>query len=205
MRTGRFGEQQTHGVTLVSERGLNSNEDISELLSVYNKVLSIRVQVSGCGSPVLLEVLSVRSQLVVFFGTHAVSNIELGRGNPSFRVVQDRLHDCFLIQWCISNIISLRLHLSQDSLDGIKHIEVCGSSYVTLIRGEREDGNCNLLVLCRLGSKGGPLHCAVCQQIYTVGKRNTASGSTFTSSKDNGLNCSINFREGYLQGNLHRV
>mmetsp|Transcript_23287 Transcript_23287/g.34499 ORF Transcript_23287/g.34499 Transcript_23287/m.34499 type:complete len:212 (+) Transcript_23287:2371-3006(+) len=205
VRTGGFSKQQTHGISLISERRLNSDENISKLLSVNNKVLSVRVQVSWSRSPVLLEVLSIRSQIVILFSAHAVCNIELGRGNLCLGIVQNGLHDSLLLQGCISDIISLGLHLLQDCLDGVKHIKVSSSSYITLIRGEGEDGDGNLLVLSRLGSKSSPLQCTVGQQVHTVSKGNTASGGTLTSSKDNRLNGSINLRKGNLQCYLNRM
>ena len=57
---GRLGEQETHWISFVSERRLNTNKDVSELLSVYYKVLSIGVEISWCWSPVLLELSGVR-------------------------------------------------------------------------------------------------------------------------------------------------
>ncbi|KAJ0742945.1 hypothetical protein HanPI659440_Chr10g0369961 [Helianthus annuus] len=53
MWTSGFGEKQPHGITLVPESGLDTDEHISILFPVNQKVLTIGVQVPWWLSPVL--------------------------------------------------------------------------------------------------------------------------------------------------------
>mmetsp|Transcript_2297 Transcript_2297/g.5224 ORF Transcript_2297/g.5224 Transcript_2297/m.5224 type:complete len:337 (-) Transcript_2297:1170-2180(-) len=205
MGTCRLREEKTHGISLVSERGLHSDEDISKLLSVNNEVLSIRVEVPRCRSPVLLQVLGVGSELVVFIGTHTVGDVKLRRADSGLRIIQHRLHDSLLIIGSISNIVSLLLQLLENSFDGVKDVKVSSGSDVTLVRGERENGDGNLLLLVLLGAQVGPLHRTVGKQVDTVGERNTTSSGTFTSSVNDGLNGTVNLGQGDLECNLDRM
>mmetsp|Transcript_5420 Transcript_5420/g.10969 ORF Transcript_5420/g.10969 Transcript_5420/m.10969 type:complete len:244 (+) Transcript_5420:726-1457(+) len=205
MRTGRLGEKKSHWVTLVSERRLDSDENIAELLSVDNKVLSIRVQVSRGRSPVLFQVSGVRSEFIVLVRAHSVCHIQLGRGNSCLGIVQDCFHDGFLGVWSVSDIISFRFQLLQNSLNRVEDIKVCGSSNVTLIWWEREDSDGNFLVLLLLSAKVGPLQSTISEKVDTVSQGNTSSGGTFTSSIDNGLNGTVNLRKRNLKCNLDGV
>mmetsp|Transcript_13345 Transcript_13345/g.28290 ORF Transcript_13345/g.28290 Transcript_13345/m.28290 type:complete len:220 (+) Transcript_13345:1037-1696(+) len=191
VRTGGLGEEKTHGISLVPERGLHSNENVSELLSVDNEVLPIRVEVSGGGSPVLFQVLGVRSELVVLIGIHAVRDVKLGRVDTGLGVVENRFHDGLLLGGSITDIISLGLKLLEYGLDRVEDIEVGGSSNIALVRGEGEDGDGNLLIGVLLGSQAGPLHGTVGEKVDTVGKGNATSGGTLTSSVDDGFDGSV--------------
>mmetsp|Transcript_25798 Transcript_25798/g.39636 ORF Transcript_25798/g.39636 Transcript_25798/m.39636 type:complete len:462 (+) Transcript_25798:2288-3673(+) len=205
VRAGRLSKQQTHGISLVTERRLDTNENISKLFSVNNEVGSVRVQVSRGRSPVLLKVGGVRSELIVFVSAHAVGNIKFGGGNLSLGVIEDGLHDGFLVHGGITDIISVGLELLQNSLDGVKHIKVGGSSNITLVRGEGEDGDSNLLIGDRLSTKVRPLHGTVSEEVDTVSKGDTATGGTLTSGVNDGLNGTIDFRKRNLQCNLDRM
>mmetsp|Transcript_6591 Transcript_6591/g.14018 ORF Transcript_6591/g.14018 Transcript_6591/m.14018 type:complete len:1056 (+) Transcript_6591:730-3897(+) len=205
VRTGGLGKQQSHGISLVTERRLDSNEDVSELLSVDNKVLAIGVKVSWSRAPVLFEVSGIRGEVVVFLGAHSVLYVELGGRDLGLRVIEDGFHDFFLGLRGLTNVVSLRLELLQNSLDGVKDIQVGGGSNVTLIGGEGEDGDGNLLVLLFLVLEVGPLQRAFGEKVDAIGQGDGSSGSTLTSGKDDGLNGSINLRKGNLEGDLDRM
>mmetsp|Transcript_25951 Transcript_25951/g.55789 ORF Transcript_25951/g.55789 Transcript_25951/m.55789 type:complete len:492 (-) Transcript_25951:760-2235(-) len=205
MRTGRLSEEKTHRIPLVSEGRLHTNEDISELLSVDNKVLSIRVEVTRGRSPVLLKVLGIRSFVVVFLSAHAVSNIQLGGVDTRLRIIQDTLHDGLFSRRCFSNIITLSLELFQYSLDGVKHVKVSGSSHITLVRGEGKDGNGNLLLLILLHAKVTPLQGTIGKKVDTIGQWNRSSSGSLTSSVNDGFNSTIDLRQRNLKRNLDRM
>mmetsp|Transcript_11276 Transcript_11276/g.23077 ORF Transcript_11276/g.23077 Transcript_11276/m.23077 type:complete len:232 (-) Transcript_11276:1381-2076(-) len=205
VRTGRLGEKETHRITFVSEGWLNTNENVSEFLSVHKQVLTVRIQVSGSRTPVLFKIGSIRGQFIVLIRSHAVSNVEVGGRNLGFRIVHDSGHDGFLFKRSITDIVTLRLELLEDGLDGIKDIQVSGSTDITLIRRKGEDCDGNLLVCLGLGAQVGPLHGTVRKKVDAVGKRDTASSSTFTSSVNDGFDGTVNFGQRHLQSNLDRM
>ena len=105
VRTGGLGEKQPHGVTLVPERRLDTDEDISKLLPVNDQVLAIGVKVSRRRAPVFFQILCVRGKFVVFLSGHAVLDVQFGGVDTSFRVVQDTFHDLLLGVGGISDVI----------------------------------------------------------------------------------------------------
>ena len=206
VRTGRLGKEQTHRITLVTERRLDANEHITELLSIHKQILAVRVEVAGSGTPVLLEVLRVRGELIVLIGIHAVGNVEVGRRDLGLGIIEDLRHDGLLaVQGGIANVVSLLLELLEHGLDGIEHIKVGGGTDIALVRGEGEDGNGNLLVLLGLVAELGPLEGTVGEEVDTVGQRDTAAGGTLTSGVDNGLDGTIDLGKRHLKGDLDGV
>mmetsp|Transcript_30830 Transcript_30830/g.60333 ORF Transcript_30830/g.60333 Transcript_30830/m.60333 type:complete len:829 (-) Transcript_30830:742-3228(-) len=77
---GRLGEEEAHGVALVTEGGLDADEDVAELLTVHEQVLAVGVEVAGRRAPVVLEVLRVGGQLAILVHVHAVGHVELRGG-----------------------------------------------------------------------------------------------------------------------------
>ncbi len=78
VETGRLGEEQSHLIVFVPEGGMDADEDVPELLAVDDEVLPVGVEVAGRRSPILLQVLRVRGELVVLVGAHAVGDVQLG-------------------------------------------------------------------------------------------------------------------------------
>ena len=72
-----IGLENLHKVGIL-EGLLHSDEHISELLSVNNQVLTVRVQISRGRTPVLLKILDVRGLVVRLLSAHAGRYVELG-------------------------------------------------------------------------------------------------------------------------------
>jgi magnesium chelatase subunit H len=131
------------------------------------------------------------SEFIVFISVHAIFDIELGRIDSCLRIVKNSLHNSFLGVGSITDIVSLRLELLEHSLDRVKDVKVGGGTNITLIRGEGEDGDGNVLILLRLGTQSRPLHSTVGKKVDTVGRGNTTSGGTLTSSVNDRLDGTI--------------
>ena len=199
---GGLGKKESHGVSLVPERRLDTDEDISELLSVDDEVLAVRVEVSRRRAPVLLKILGVWRQLVVLVSVHSVGDVELWRVDASLGIVEHALHDEFLRVRGVSDVVSFGLELLKHGLDRVEDVEVSGSAHVALVRREGEDGNGDVLVGILLGAKGAPLHGTVGEEVDAVGKRNRAAGGSLAAGVDDGLNGSVNLRQRDLESDL---
>lgn len=67
---------------LVSEGGLDADEDVAELAPEHEEVLAVRVEVAGSLAPVLDEVPGVGGELLVLLDRHAVLHVHLGGVDP---------------------------------------------------------------------------------------------------------------------------
>ena len=86
---GGFAKEQAHGVAFITKGGLYAYKDVSILLTVNEQVLSIRVQMSGGGSPLLDNAIDIGSIGFIFGNRHLIGNIQFRAANHGFRVVQN--------------------------------------------------------------------------------------------------------------------
>ncbi len=68
-------------------------------------------------------------------------------------LVEHALHDGLLGIGSVANVVPLLLQLLQHRLDGVEHIQVRGRADVSLVGGEGEDGDRDLLFLVLLVAK----------------------------------------------------
>mmetsp|Transcript_64887 Transcript_64887/g.107630 ORF Transcript_64887/g.107630 Transcript_64887/m.107630 type:complete len:271 (+) Transcript_64887:2407-3219(+) len=205
VRAGRLREQQTHGITLVTESGLNTHEEVTELLPVHQHVLAISVQVSWWWSPALMQPILVWGELLVLRQWHAVSHVQLGAGILGFTVVHNHLkHLAGRFRQTV-NGVALPLHLLGQLEQTAKHIQVRSRTNVALIWRETEDGDGQLLILLGGGAELGPLHHTANDGLSAVLQSVGLTGVAVTSRHDHGLNGTVQLRNGDLKCNLHRV
>mmetsp|Transcript_3128 Transcript_3128/g.3526 ORF Transcript_3128/g.3526 Transcript_3128/m.3526 type:complete len:312 (+) Transcript_3128:975-1910(+) len=203
MRTGRFRKQQAHGIPFIAKGGLDTNKNIAKFLAIHDEILTITVEIAGCGSPILFEILGVRCQVIIFFGTHLVFNIEFRTTDACFGIIQDGFHNFFFRVGSLTNIIPFRFQLSQHRLNGIKDIEVGGRTDIPFVGGKRKDGDSNLLVLLFLVFEIRPFEGTIRQQIDTIRERYRSTGGAIPTGKNNRFNGTINFGQGDLQCDLN--
>mmetsp|Transcript_38127 Transcript_38127/g.78203 ORF Transcript_38127/g.78203 Transcript_38127/m.78203 type:complete len:557 (+) Transcript_38127:2459-4129(+) len=200
-----LGEEQAHGIALVAERRLHTDEDIAELLAVDQQVQAIRVELPGGLAPVLLELAGVGSELLVLVNVHLVLDVEVGRAHAGLLVVEHRVHDALSCVGHVANVVALPLELLAHRQDGSEDIEVGGRADVALVGGEGEDGDGELLVLVLLHAQVRPLERAVREQVDAVRKGDSAPGQSVTSAVDDGLDGAVDLRQRHLQCNLDGV
>mmetsp|Transcript_12457 Transcript_12457/g.34666 ORF Transcript_12457/g.34666 Transcript_12457/m.34666 type:complete len:540 (-) Transcript_12457:608-2227(-) len=205
MRAGRFGEEEPHWITLVSKGRLDPNENVSELLSKDEQVLSVGVEGSRGRAPVLLQRLLVQAKLLVLWDGHLVRHIEVLAVVPGLRVVQDGLHELLVRLGELANIVALVLETLQDLVDGSEDVEVRRGTHVALVRREAEDRDADLLVPHLLLPELRPLDGPVTHGLDPVVKRVALSRPGVPSGEDDGLEASVQLWQGDLQGDLDGV
>ena len=176
MRTGRLGEEETHGVTLVSERRLHPDEDVAKLPSVDQELLSVGVELSWRGSPVLLEGLGVRAEPLVLLDRHLVGDVQVVGVEPLLLVVENRHDQILLVGGEVADVVPILLQVCQHLEDGSEHVQVRGGSNVTLVWREREDGDGQLLLSVLLLGKTGPLDGPSAERVDAIRQRVRLSG-----------------------------
>src|SRR5215472_995530 len=72
MRSPAFGGKHAHRVALVSESRLDSYEDVAKPEALNEDVLTIRIQLAGSRSPLLLDLTHVWAQPIVVSNAHPV-------------------------------------------------------------------------------------------------------------------------------------
>mmetsp|Transcript_15139 Transcript_15139/g.43048 ORF Transcript_15139/g.43048 Transcript_15139/m.43048 type:complete len:671 (-) Transcript_15139:57-2069(-) len=205
MRAGRLREQQTHGVALVSERRLHADEDVAKLPSVDKELLTVGVELSGWGSPVLLEGLGVRAEPLVLLDGHLVGDVEVIGVEPLLLIVEDRHDQLLLAGGEVTDVVSILLQVRQHLEDGSEHVQVRSGSDITLVRREREDGDGQLLLGILLLGKRGPLDGPGAEGVDAIRQRVRLSSVGVASGEDDRLNGTIKLRKRNLQGDLNRV
>ena len=68
------GVQQAHRIAFVAKGGLDANENIAEMATKHQQVLSIAVEISRGFPPVLLQTIGVGRKALVFLNAHAMGN-----------------------------------------------------------------------------------------------------------------------------------
>mmetsp|Transcript_39753 Transcript_39753/g.44384 ORF Transcript_39753/g.44384 Transcript_39753/m.44384 type:complete len:312 (-) Transcript_39753:1319-2254(-) len=203
MRTGRFRKQQAHGIPFIAKGRLDTDKDIAKFLAIDYEILSITIEITRGGSPILFEIFGIRCQIIIFFGTHFVFNIQLGTTDACFGIIQDGFHNFFFRVGGLTNIIPFRFQLSQHGLNGIKDIEVGGGTDISFVGGKGKDRNGNFLVFLFFVFEIRPFEGTIRQQIDTIRERYRSTGGTIPTGKNDRFNGTINFRQRHLEGDLN--
>jgi len=176
---------------------LHTNEDIAKLLPINDEILTVGIEISWRGSPVLLQVLDVWREVVVLIGAHAVRDVQLRGVDPCLGVVQDALHDGLLRIRRVANVKPLLLELLQHRLDGVEDIKVRHRANIALVWGEGEDRYCDLIVSVLLDPQVGPLQQPIDQEVDAA-----PSGGALVDSVNDRLDGPVNLRQRHLRCHL---
>mmetsp|Transcript_32068 Transcript_32068/g.81682 ORF Transcript_32068/g.81682 Transcript_32068/m.81682 type:complete len:265 (+) Transcript_32068:361-1155(+) len=205
MGRGRLGEEKAHRVTLVAERRLHADEDVAEALPVDQKVLTVRVELTRGGAPVLDKLFRIGAHLAVLVDRHAVLYIEVGGAYASLLVVEDRIHETIGRIGEVAEVVALALQLLADGVDRPEDVEVGGGANVALVGRKGEDRDGQAFVFVGLDAQVGPLEGAVRDKIDAVGKGHGAARHTVTPAIDDRLNGAVDLWERDLQSDLDGV
>mmetsp|Transcript_74674 Transcript_74674/g.164876 ORF Transcript_74674/g.164876 Transcript_74674/m.164876 type:complete len:683 (+) Transcript_74674:2564-4612(+) len=205
MRRCALGKQQPHGIALIAEGGLHTQEDVAKLLAVDQEVLAIGVQLARWRSPVLMQVFRERAQLLVLIHTHAVFHIQFGHRHGSLWVFQDGLLQAFDRVRDILHGVALLFQLLHDCIDAPKDIQISSGAHIALVRGELEHANAQLLFSVGLATQVGPVHRTCGQAADTVLHRDGASTGAIAPREDQRFDGAVDLRQRHLQCHLHRV
>mmetsp|Transcript_27935 Transcript_27935/g.66296 ORF Transcript_27935/g.66296 Transcript_27935/m.66296 type:complete len:513 (-) Transcript_27935:691-2229(-) len=205
MRRRGLGKEQPHGVTLVAEGRLHTEEDISEMLAVDQHVATIGVQLSRRRAPVLAQVMGEGAELLVFVHAHTVGDIQVRHGHCCLWVLQNGLLQTLRVVRHILNGVALLLQLSHHCVDAAEDIQVRSSANVALVRGELEDADAQLLLRVGLLAQVCPVHCPGRHRTDAVLHWDGAAAGAIAPREDQRLDGTINLWQGDLESNLHRV
>lgn len=125
VRTGGLGEEEAHGITLVTKCRLHSDEDIAILLAIDKEMFTIRIEVARGLAPALLQCRGIGSEGLVLAHGHFVSNVEVGAAELGLLVMDDIFNEAFRGIREAIDIVPISLEIFEDRVDGGEDIEIC--------------------------------------------------------------------------------
>mmetsp|Transcript_11005 Transcript_11005/g.26903 ORF Transcript_11005/g.26903 Transcript_11005/m.26903 type:complete len:312 (+) Transcript_11005:2848-3783(+) len=132
-------------------------------------------------------------------------DVEVRGGELSLFVVKHRVDEVSLVLRAVTDIIPVLLQPLEHAKDGAKDVQVGGGPDVTLVGGEGEDGDGELLVDVLFLAERGPLDGAAGDLRRAVLQSVGLASLGVAPGEDDGLEAAVQLGESHLERHLHGV